>query len=195
MDETDENIVPNQTLVPTAKRLYRKRLIDFRSSLRNHIMTSRFNDSTLDENKRYRREHPGIGCVYCSPDPVSCQIKSESIMFILEMNNDTDKIEGIGLVRNHPVLGRHFVYQNGNYNRYVYTGNRRIDRSEMTAEENRIISVFDTLCFKGNKHMKRGQGLKAFPTDMLYRMSPVVDLVKFIGQMFKDRMTRENQDS
>jgi hypothetical protein len=59
----------------------------------------------------------------------------------------------------------------------------------MTAEENRMISVFDTLCFKGNKHMKRGQGLKAFPTDMLYRMSPVVDLVKFIGQMFKDRMT------
>ena len=58
----------------------------------------------------------------------------------------------------------------------------------MTAEENRIISLFDILCFTGNKHMKRGQGLKAFPTDMLYRMLPALDLVKFISQMFKDRI-------
>ena len=183
-----ETTLPNRSLIPTIKRLYRKRLIEFRGEFRNHIMTSRFNTRTLEENDMYRRAHPAIKCVYCSPDPISVQIKPDAIMFILEMNNDTDKITGIGLVRNHPTIGRHFVYENGNYNRYVYTGNYRIDRSEMTAEENRIISLFDILCFTGNKHMKRGQGLKAFPTDMLYRMLPILDLVKFISQMFKDRM-------
>jgi len=186
-DSDGETTLPNRSLIPTINRLYRKRLTEFRGEFRNHIMTSRFNTSTLEENARYRTAHSSIKCVYCSPDPVSMKIKPDSIMFILEMNNDTDKIAGIGLVRNHAVLGRHFVYENGNYNRYVYTGKYRIDRSEMTEEENRIMSLFDILCFTGNKHMKRGQGLKAFPTDMLYRMSPVLDLVKVIGKMFKDR--------
>lgn len=187
-DNDDENTLPNRSLVPTLTRLYRKRLIEFRSEFRNHLMTTRFNNITLEENARYRTANSSIKCVYCSPDPISSKIKPDSIMFILEMNNDKDKIAGVGLVRNHAVLGRHFVYENGNYNRYVYTGKYRIDRSEMTEEENRIMSLFDILCFTGNKHMKRGQGLKAFPTDMLYRMAPVLDLVKFIGIMFKSRM-------
>jgi hypothetical protein len=180
----------NCTIVPTQKRLYRKRLREFRKEYNNHLMTSRFNNSTWKENQFYRDSHPEIGCIYCSPEPISSQINTDSIMFILEMNNDTNKIMGVGMVRNHSILGKYFVYDNGNYNRYVFIGKNRIDRSEMTDEEERIMKVFDILCFNGNKHMKRGQGLKSFPTDMLYRMTPVLDLVKFIGKMFKNRLIK-----
>jgi hypothetical protein len=58
----------------------------------------------------------------------------------------------------------------------------------MSEEEERIMKVFDILCFTGNKHMKRGQGLKAFPIDVLYKCKNTLDLVGFIAQMFKTRM-------
>ena len=60
----------------------------------------------------------------------------------------------------------------------------------MTEEEEQIMKVFDILCFSGNKHMKRGQGLKSFPSDMLYKMSKRLDLVSYIGEMFKKRIPR-----
>jgi hypothetical protein len=108
------------------------------------------------------------------------------------MNNDTNKIMGIGMIRNHPVLNKFFVYDNGNYNRYVYIGKNRISRTDMSEEEEKVMQIFDILCFQGNRHMKRGQGLKSFPVDMLYRCSKKLDLVKFIGNMFKIRLATKN---
>jgi hypothetical protein len=61
----------------------------------------------------------------------------------------------------------------------------------MTDEEERIMKVFDILCFTGNRHMKRGQGLKLFPMDMLYRMSNKMDLVNFIRTMFRERLQKK----
>jgi len=59
----------------------------------------------------------------------------------------------------------------------------------MTEEENRIMKVFNILCFTRNKHMKRGQGLKSFPIDMLYNCSKKIDLVQFIKEIFKNRIS------
>jgi hypothetical protein len=112
----------------------------------------------------------------------------ESIMFVLEMNNDTNKIMGIGMVRNRAIVSKISVYSNGNYNRYVYIGKTRINRTEMSEDEERIMKVFDILCFSGNTHMKRGQGLKSFPTEMLFKMSARLDMVSYIGEMFKKRI-------
>ena len=139
--------------------------------------------------KKYREENANVGCIYCCPDPVSQKIPAESIMFILEMNNDTNKIMGIGMVRNKSLSRRIQVYKDGNYNRYVYTGKLRISREEMNTEEETIMKVFDQLCFKGNRHMKRGQGLKSFPIEMLYNCSRMLDLVDFISKMFKTRLS------
>jgi hypothetical protein len=104
------------------------------------------------------------------------------------MNNDINQIAGIGLVRNHYYCEKYRVYRNNNYNRYVYPGKQRIDRSEMNARENAVMQIFDILCFTGNKHMKRGQGLKSFPCEILYKYKDQIDLVGFIGSMFKKRM-------
>ena len=171
------------------KKIFKKYVSEFKKEFRHFLLTSRFNNSTWNENQNYRKKHPEIGCVYCSPDPISISIPKDSIVFILEMNNDENKILGIGMIRNHPIVNKFTIYDEGNYNRYVYTGKNRIDRSEMTEEENRIMKVFDILCFTGNKHMKRGQGLKSFPVDMLYRCSKKLDLVQFIREMFKNRIS------
>lgn len=176
------------TLVPTEHKLYQKRVNEYKKYFRHFLLTSRFNNHTWSENAHFRQTHSQYGCVYCAPDPVSASIPVDAIMFILEMNNDMNKIMGIGMVRNHPFINKWIVYDNQNYNRYMFSGKTRIDRSEMSAEEERIFTVFDILCFTGNKHMKRGQGLKAFPADMLYRCMSRLDLLEFIVDMFKRRL-------
>lgn len=154
---------------------------------RHYLLTSRFNSDTWEQNKRFRLEKK-IDCIYCSPDPISQRIPIDSVMFILEMNNDSNRIMGIGMVRNRAVVNRHVVYMEGNYNRFNFIGKNRIDRNEMTEKEEEVMKAFDILCFTGNKHMKRGQGLKSFPIEMLFNCSKKLDLVDFIREMFKRRI-------
>jgi hypothetical protein len=170
------------------EKMVRQNLRNFRAQMKHVLMTSRFNNETFEENAEFRETHANIGCIYCSPQTISREIMLDSVMFILEMNNDKNKIMGIGMVRNHPYSGKYNVYKNGNYNRYVYVGKHRIDRSDMTEEEDKIMQVFDILCFTGNRHMKRGQGLRAFPIETLFKCNKTLDLVGFIGNMFKSRM-------
>lgn len=178
--------------VPTIKQLHRANVNDYRIQMRHFIMTSRFNNSTMEENERFRDSQPKIGCIYCSPSPVSVRIPPESIMFVLEMNNDKNEITGIGMVINKPRINKYSVYNNGNYNRYSFVGNYRINRADMTEDENLILRVFDILCFTGNRHMKRGQGLTLFPVDMLYRCHQKLDLIDYIRNMFKERYSKSS---
>ena len=106
------------------------------------------------------------------------------------MNNDTNQIIGIGLIQNRPSKNNYRIYSDGNYNRYKYVGHQHIMREDMTEEEEQIMQVFDILCFKGNRHMKRGQGLKAFPIETLFRCSIRMDLVKFVADMFEKRQLK-----
>jgi len=162
---------------------------DYRTQMRTFIMTSRFNNASWRENSAFRRRNPNMPCVYCSPKLISEQIPLEAQMMVLEMNNDTNKIMGIGMVKNHSRIKAFSVYSNHNWNRYIYAGHFRIDRSEMTEDEDVVLRAFDLMCFRGNRHMKRGQGLTAFPVDTLCRCAyNYMDLVEFVEEMFRRRM-------
>lgn len=167
---------------------YKKHYKEYVKNLNKFILTSRFTNKTWSENIEYKNKKNHQGCLYSAPDPVSCQIKPDAIMFVLEMNNDENKIIGIGMIRNKPTVNTHSVYEENIYNRYVFLGEHRIDRTKMNEKEEIVMKAFDTLCFKGNKHMKRGQGLKRFPLDMLFKCKEKLDLVEFISNMFKKRM-------
>jgi hypothetical protein len=179
--------------IVTTEQIKKKKLKEFKLEHRHHLLTSRFNTNTWNENQQYRRTHHNIGCIYCTPEKISQSIPLNSIIFVLEMNNDTNKIMGIGMVRNYPICDKYHVYTEGNYNRYVYVGKNRISRDEMNEEEEEIMTLFDILCFKGNRHMKRGQGLRAFPIEILYRCSKRLDLVNFISEMFKNRIIQKTE--
>ena len=176
---------------PKLNLMYRMELKQYIQKMQRFIMTSRFNAATWRENCSYRSQYPKFGCIYCSPCPVSDRVPLDSIMFVLEMNNDENRIMGIGTVKNHPRVNGLFVYENANYNRYQFYGKHRIDRSDMVGDEEAVTCAFDILCFTGNSHQKRGQGLKVFPLEMLFRCMQVIDLVDFILNMFKRRMTDE----
>lgn len=174
--------------------LEKQRLRDFKIAMNKFIMTSRFNNTTWEENVKYRERLNHNGCIYCCPVAVTEKIPYESIMFVLEMNNDTNKIIGIGMVKNRAIRDKYKVYDNRNYNRYVYVGNYRVDRGDMNDDEESVMQLFDRLCFKGNKHMKRGQGLRSFPVEILYELSKKLDLTKFIAEMFKKRMSVKQEN-
>jgi hypothetical protein len=164
----------------------------FKRSMTKFICTTRFTDSTWQENMDYMSnvgfKHKSAKCIYGSPFTLRERINPDAIVFVLEMNNDQNKIMGVGLIRNHPICGKHRIYQNGNYNRYAFLGTSRMAREHMTPEEEEIMKAFDVLCFKGSKHMKRGSGINLFPDEILFRCMNTVDLVEFISSMFKRRM-------
>jgi hypothetical protein len=189
-DDMEETISSKQL----RRRQFREnsQLKVFRDEMKHFLVTTRFNNATWEENERYRTDQ-SIGCIYPTPEANSSRIAADAIMFVLEMNNDRNRIMGIGMVKNHAFIKKYRVYSNENYNRYAYLGKHRIDRSEMSEEEDQMMRVFDILCFTGARHMKRLQGIKQFPVDMLYRCSRVLDLVNYIREMFKRRLSPEGR--
>jgi len=183
-----KSITPAEIEEYEKQKTFVKQVSEYRQSLRHFIMTSRFNTQTLHENREFVKRTTTIKCVYCCPDPIAKNIPLDTILFVLEMNNDANKIVGIGLVKNHAFMHKYNVYSERTYNRYVYYGKNHIARENMTEQEERIMKVFDILCFTGNKHMKRGQGMKSFPVETLYKCKNTLDLVGFIAEMFKTRI-------
>lgn len=186
------------------RKLYRKDIelkeyIHENKRKRVHIVTTRFTNETWNENRVYCEKHKNkLQCAYGVPLQTNNGFTSDDVLFVLEMNNEENEIMGIGMVKNQPLFrnSAYNIYDNQNYNRYVYLGKTRIDRSEMNEEEENICKVFDNLCFTGKRHQKRLSGIKEFPMDMLYRMSKKAielgktDLVDFIVNMFKQRLTK-----
>lgn len=181
---------PELTIRQKRRMFYRIEggLREFQYNLKSHIATTRFNNQTWEENRNYVKRHPTAGCIYGTCEQISTQICQDSVLMVLEMNNEQNRIMGIGMVRNHPISRKHRIYSNEEYNRYAYVGRHRIDRSEMSPEEENIMKAFDILCFKGSRHLKRLRGIKTFPVDMLYRCKKVLDLSEFVRNMFVRRI-------
>jgi len=172
-----------------ARKEHLRKLRLFKVSQRQTLMTTRFSEYTWQQNCQFREKHPTVGCLYGSSIPNSGDIAHESVLFVLEMNNTANRIMGVGLVRNRPTSGKYIAYSdNMNVNRYLYIGQLRIDRADMTEEEEEVMRFFDIICFTGARHMKRGNGMTRFPTDILYRCSEIIDITKFVGEMLKKRM-------
>ena len=150
------------------------------------ICTTRFNTETLQQNFAWRRRHQKLDeCVYGSPIPVKHAVRGSAWMIVLEMQNDANKIVGIGLVKNSPNLPivpivpivpipkcggvalKPSVYNCGNYNRFIYQGAYRIDllsnELELTREEQLVIKILELALFYGPHHSKRGKGICELP--------------------------------
>ena len=131
------------------------------------IASSRFNKQTWEENCSYRQRKKINGCIYCAPLQLSPKIHLNSLVFVVEMNNSRNAIEGIGLIHNTVNFDKHFVYDNGNYNRYIYKSNYRIDRSELNRYNSTIVKSLDHILFKEKTHLKRGSGITTIPEKLM----------------------------
>jgi hypothetical protein len=131
-----------------------------------HLASTRFNNATLAENMAYREKMAASTIVeaavvyYGSLIKVHKKISVGAFMFVFEMNNDTNQIEGISLVRNTLVLEKkHRIYSNDDYNRYTYKGIHWISRKQIMELDPVLVETFDRILFKGKTHMKRACGI------------------------------------
>ena len=65
-----------------------------------HICVTRFDNKTIEENKKWKQQNNEIGCIYGTPIKITEKILPEEEILVLEMNNSTNKIEGIGIIKN-----------------------------------------------------------------------------------------------
>ena len=131
------------------------------------VVTTRFNEETWRENLAYRNKH-SLKCVYCSPLEMSNHICLNIGVFVIEMNNSSNKIEGVGFIKNRPCGDRYYsVYKDGNYNRYVYKGKYYLNRDILLEKNEKLVSILDYILFKEKTHLKRGSGFTSIPEKLM----------------------------
>ena len=172
-------------------------LIEFQEKYRKiYLLTTRYNDKTLSANRTFlEKSGAKYQCIYSSPASISDKIPVGSKCAVLEMNNDANRIIGIGLIDKREYKKKLWVQEWGHYNRVHYTGYYRIDREEIEqnprdVKEKIVMKILDLLCFKGSGHLKRGKGLTMFPVSYLYSyFERGVDLEGEIREIFNRRFS------
>jgi hypothetical protein len=131
------------------------------------ITLTRFNIQTFKECEDWKSKnnYPITEAIYNSPLQIAVRLPINTNLFVLEMNNSTNKIEGFSLIKNRLVLDKKYkIYSDNNYNRFTYKGKIRIKRTVLNREEEKIMGILDTLLFTGSRHMKRGHGIQILPS-------------------------------
>jgi hypothetical protein len=106
--------------------------------------------------------------MYCCPSELSPKISYNTPLFVIEMNNQKNKIEGIGLIKNKFETNKYYkVHTDGNTNRYTYIGKYFIDRETLDDYNAELVYVLDEILFKGYTHSKRGSGITTIPEKVL----------------------------
>lgn len=128
-----------------------------------YFLATRFNNKTWEENQRFiekqKERDPLLNCVYGTPYPFKKSIEPNSSILMCEMNNETNKIMGVGLLKNnYHCFKRYDIYGDGNYNRYLYIGKYHLSRKLLEEYDKELIEKLEDLLFKGKSHSKRGCG-------------------------------------
>ena len=163
-----------------------------------YIGCTRFNNSTYEENINYRLKH-NLPVIYGSALKIRNIYLPEALIFVMEMNNDTNKIEGIGLIRNSIVHNKtHKIYDHVEYNRYIYSGKYWIKRELIDPQ---IIEICDKILFKGKSHLKCRSGISILTEKLFTHWDyKIKDLKNKIKNMFlthfenNDELTSGNFD-
>ena len=120
------------------------------------VLISRFTEDTFQETTRYRETHQ-IKCIYGATRRISDSLP-DCPYFMIEMNNDTNKIMGIGVITKE-LAPRTKVYENPYFNRYLYKGNHYISAEQINKK---MVEELEQILFYGRNHLKRG-GITLFP--------------------------------
>jgi hypothetical protein len=130
------------------------------------VCITRYNNKTWAERIAWLAANPEYACIYKSPVPIKSDIPYEAPLFVLEMNNDTNQIMGVGRIVNEVRADRVYrVDTEQNYNRYTYLGRQRLDRADIMQQKEHapVIETLERMLFYGARHAKRGHGIHELP--------------------------------
>ena len=164
------------------------------------IVTTRFNNETLETNYAYRKKKE-FKCMYCSPTEITSKIPYNEPVFVIEMNNETNEIAGIGLIKNSIVKNKYFkVHKDANTNRYTYVGKHFLDREKINEVNTLLVYILETILFKGKTHSKRGAGLTLIPQkvlelDICKRMDIKKEIKNIFVHYFREKVNKKNHNN
>jgi hypothetical protein len=150
-----------------------------------YLACTRFNNTTYNENITYRNNN-NEKAIYGSTLKIRETYPTGCLIFIAEMNNETNKIEGIGLIKNLLVHDkRHYIHENDEYNRYIYKGNYWLSRVQINEFEPKILEIFDNILFKGKSHLKCRIGITIITEKLFTHWDYELQILKnMIKQLF-----------
>jgi hypothetical protein len=101
------------------------------------------------------------------------------IMFVCEMNNEENQIEGIGLIKNQVVHDKKYkIYSESDYNRIIYRGSHWLSREELILIDEEFIVIIDKMLFKGKSHLKRQSGITVVTEKLTKKWDQDLDQLK-----------------
>ena len=100
------------------------------------------------------------GSIYGTPIKINSTILPNEKLIILEMNNSTNKIEGIGFIKNMLFHDKYKIYKDNNYNRYIYKSNKYINITDFNEKLKKILKILEHFLFKTKNIIKE---------DMVYK--------------------------
>jgi hypothetical protein len=125
-----------------------------------YLASTRFNNDNWHENYTYKQKHNINGVIYGTNIRIKCTHSVGALFFVIEMNNQTNTIEGIGLIRNQLILDKRYnIYSNGDYNRYIYKGDYWLSREKLLYYDKELVEIFEQILFKSKRHLKRQSGI------------------------------------
>ena len=121
------------------------------------IGLSRFNNKTAEENKLWRISNNWKGCIYTPRKEISQKIPYNSLLVVIEMNNEINKIIGFGLIKNYRHPKQRVKIYSGNWQSEgkAYQSDKRIDIEEINEEYKDVITSIEKRLFYGCNHYKR----------------------------------------
>ena len=157
-----------------------------------YLASTRFNDITWEENRKYREECINRSAIYGTTIKIHEKYPLRSSIFVVEMNNDRNQIMGIGLIRNSLILDKKYcIYKDQNYNRYIYKGEYWVSREQIERYDTELVEILENMLFKGKSHLKRQSGISIITPKLFtkwnYNESVIREAIKqlFI-QKFKE---------
>lgn len=151
------------------------------------LCVTRFNNKTWEELSIFKRSNDNIN-VYNSPSRMKDEVRFNTNFIIFEMNNETNTIMGVSVVKNKPLFRKNKIFSDNNYNRFSFEIQHRIDTSELSEAERDKTKLVEKMVFTKKTHLKRGSGItvcgsKSFDIHSINKK----EIIQFFQQMFKER--------
>jgi hypothetical protein len=146
-----------------------------------YLASTRFNSSTRIENVQFKEKskEKEKSVIYGVSIKINERYPLNTLFFVAEMNNDTNQIYGISLIRNSIVIDKPYnIYTNDEYNRYIYKGNYWISREELLLEDRTIVDNLENMLFKGKSNLKRISGIAVITNKLFSRWKYEEDKLK-----------------
>jgi hypothetical protein len=132
------------------------------------VYTTRYNSYTYLQNQRFKENKLNgfNGAIYSTTMPFPVSTSMEKYLFVLDMNNTTNKLMGISLLKNRLAKDQTLnVYSDPTFNNYIYKTKFYIDFSCVKLEESWKLFIENELercLFYGKSNMKRGGSFTRF---------------------------------